>query len=75
MQAAAVALLGQVAGELVDQQAAVREDEDAGGASGLDEAGGGDRLARGGRMLEPEPAAGAGIAVAVERRRLGLVIV
>jgi hypothetical protein len=41
----AVALGGQVAVELGDEQAAVGEDEDAERARGLDEPGGGDRLA------------------------------
>ena len=48
----AVAVVGQLAPELVDEQPAVREDQDALGAGGLDEAGGGDRLAGGGRMAE-----------------------
>ena len=59
-------LLVRSRGELVDEQPAVREDQHAGGAGGLDEAGGGDRLARRGRMLEPVAAARAGIG----RRRL-----
>src|SRR5207248_1802159 len=40
---------------------AVREDQDADRARRLDEAGGGDRLARGGRMAEAVAAGGAGI--------------
>ncbi|OLE01689.1 MAG: hypothetical protein AUG91_00650 [Actinobacteria bacterium 13_1_20CM_4_69_9] len=51
-EAVAVPLGGQVALELRDEQAAVREDEHAERASGFDEAGRGDRLARSGRMAE-----------------------
>src|SRR5205085_8124262 len=58
---APVALLGEVVRELVHEQAAVGEDEDAGLAGRLDEAGGGDRLARCGGMLEPVAAAGSRI--------------
>ena len=47
--------------ELVDEQAAVREDQHADGAAGVDEAGGGDGLARRGRVLE---------AVAADRARI-----
>ena len=55
-EAVAVALRRQVALELRDEEAAVGEDEDAEVARSLDEAGGGDRLARGGRVAEPVPA-------------------
>ena len=61
MQPRAVALLGEVARELVDQQPAVGEDQDAGGAGGIDEAGRGDGLAGRGRVLEPVAAPGAGV--------------
>ena len=61
VQPRAVALLGEVARELVDQQPAVGEDQDAGGAGGIDEAGRGDGLARRGRVLEPVAAPGAGV--------------
>ena len=57
----AVALLAELAVELGDEQAAVREDEDADGARGLDEARGGDRLARRGRMAKAEAPNGARI--------------
>ena len=57
----AVAAVGDLADELVDEVAAVGEDQDAAGARGLDEADGGDRLAGAGRVLEPEAAAGAGV--------------
>ena len=67
----AVAVVGQLAPELVDEQAAVREDQDALGAGGLDEAGGGDRLARGGRVAEAVAADRAGILR--DRQRLRLV--
>ena len=40
----AVAVLGELAPELVDEQAAVGEDQDAFGPGRLDEPGGGDRL-------------------------------
>ena len=51
-EALAVALGRQVAAELVDEQPAVREDQDAELAGRLDEAGRGDRLARRGRVAE-----------------------
>src|SRR5919201_770540 len=51
-EAVAVALRLQVAVELRDEQPAVREDEHSERARRLDEAGGGDRLAGGGRMAE-----------------------
>ncbi len=71
-EAVAVALGGEVAVELGDEQAAVGEDQDAERARGLDEAGGRDRLARCGRMAEAVAALGARV-VAVEA--LGLVAV
>ena len=49
----AVALGSKLPVELRDEQAAMREDEDAHRARGLDEPGGGDRLARRGWMAEP----------------------
>ena len=55
----AVAAVGDLADELVDQVAAVGEDEDAAGARGLDEAHRGDRLAGAGGVLEPEASVGA----------------
>ena len=63
VEARAVAVLGQLAAELIDEQTAVGEDQDAFGARGLDEPGCGDRLARGGGMPE---------AVAADRARVGL---
>ena len=48
----AVALRGQLADELADEQPAVREDEDAGSAGRLDETCCGDRLAGGRRVTE-----------------------
>ena len=54
-----VAAVVQLADELVDEVAAVGEDQDAAGARGLDEADRGDRLAGAGRVLEPEAARGA----------------
>ena len=56
-----VAAVGDLADELVDEVAAVGEDQDAAGARGLDEADRGDRLAGAGGVLEPEAAVGAGI--------------
>ena len=56
-----VAAVGDLADELVDQVAAVGEDEDAAGAGGVDEADRGDGLAGPGRVLEPEAAGGAGV--------------
>ena len=61
-QARAVALFLEVALELVDEQAAVRQDQDARGAAGVDEARSGDGLAGRGRVLE---------AVAAARARIG----
>ena len=49
-----VAAVGDLADELVDQVAAVGEDQDAAGSRALDEAERGDRLAGAGRVLEPE---------------------
>ena len=68
MEPLAVAVLGQLAAELVDEQAAVREDQDAFGARGLDEAGSGDRLAGRGRVAEAVAAHRAG--VGLDRQRL-----
>ena len=56
-----VAAVGDLADELVDEVAAVGEDQDAAGARGLDEADGGDGLAGSGRVLEPEAPVGARI--------------
>ena len=60
-QALFVAAVGDLADELVDQVAAVGEDQDAAGAGRLDEADRGDRLAGAGRVLEPEAAGRAGV--------------
>ena len=57
-EAVAVTLVGEIALELRDEQAAVREDQDAEGARGFHEAGRRDRLARCGRMAEPVAADG-----------------
>ena len=59
--AVAIAAVAQLAVELVDQVAAVREDQDRAGPRGLDEAERGDGLAGPGRVLEPEAAGGVGI--------------
>ena len=53
-----VAAVAQLAVELVDEVAAVGEDQDAAGARGLDEAERGDRLAGAGGVLEPEALGG-----------------
>ena len=66
-QPVAVALGGELAVELGDEQAPVGEDEDAHRAGRLDEPRGGDRLAGRGRVPEAEAANGAGI---LSRRRL-----
>jgi hypothetical protein len=66
-QPAAIAFFRQLAVELGDEQAPVREDQDAHGPSRLDEAGGGDRLARGGWM--PEAVATRGARIGLGRRR------
>jgi hypothetical protein len=57
----AVAFRRQVVRELLYEQAAVREDEDAHRPRALDEAGGGDRLAGSGGVAEPEAADSPGI--------------
>src|SRR3712207_7971790 len=49
-----VPAVAQLAVELVDEVAAVGEDEDATGPAGLDEAERGDRLSGAGRVLEPD---------------------
>ena len=56
-----VALGREIARELGDEEPAVGEDQDAEVARGLDEAGGGDRLAGRRRMAEAESADGAGV--------------
>ena len=62
----AVALVLQLAVELRDEQAAVREDQDADRARRLDEAGGCNRLARRGRV--PEAVAADGARVGCDRQ-------
>ena len=69
-EAVAVAVLGELAAELVDEQAAVGEDEHALGAGRLDEAGGGDGLAGRGRVAE---AIAAGCPGVLGERRLEVV--
>src|SRR6266581_6349997 len=56
VEAVAVPLGRQVGRELCDEEAPVREYEDAERARGIDEAGGGNRLARSSRMAEAVPA-------------------
>ena len=56
-----VAAVAQLAVELVDEVAAVGEDQDAAGARRLDEAERGDGLAGAGRVLEPEALGGVGV--------------
>ena len=60
-QALLVAAVGDLADELVDEVAAVGEDQHAAGRGRLDEADRGDGLAGAGRVLEPEAALGAGV--------------
>ena len=57
----AIAAVAELAMELVDEVAAVGEDQDAAGARSLDEAERGNGLAGAGRMLEPEALVGVGI--------------
>ena len=57
--ALAVAAVTQLSEELIDQVAAVREDQNSAGARGLDEAEGGNRLAGARGVLEPEATMGA----------------
>ena len=61
LHALLVAAVGQLAVELVDEVAAVGEDQHAAGARGLDEAERGDGLAGAGGVLEPEAARGSGV--------------
>ena len=61
VDAVAVAAVAQLAVELVDQVAAVGEDQDAAGPRGLDEPERGHRLAGAGGVLEPEAPVGVGI--------------
>ena len=73
-QALLVAAIGDLADELVDEVAAVGEDQDAAGARGLDEADRGDGLAGAGRVLEPEAALGAGVLRSLLDRLLRLLL-
>ena len=73
LEAVAVALGRQLAIELRDEESAVGEDQDAEGAGGLDEAGGGDRLPGGGWVAEAEAPACAGVLAVVLQRQLELV--
>ena len=59
--ALAVAAVAQLAEELVDEVAAVREDQDPAGPRALDEAERRDGLAGAGRVLEPEALGGVGV--------------
>src|SRR5436853_5271345 len=61
MDAIPVSTVAQLAVELVDEVAPVGEDQDSAGPRGLDEAERRHRLARAGRVLEPEPPVGIGI--------------
>ena len=67
-EAVAVTLVGEIALELRDEQAAVREDQYAEGARGLDETGRSNGLARCSRMAEP-------IAPCCTRVRAGVLLV
>src|SRR5262249_49072025 len=60
-EALGIAAVGDLADELVDQVAAMGEDQDAARAGGLDEADRRDGLAGAGGVLEPEAATGAGV--------------
>src|SRR5881394_2418472 len=72
-EALAVALGRQVARELGDEQAAVREDQDTERAGRLDEARRGDRLPRGGRMAEAVAADGTRVVLLRLRWKLRLL--
>ena len=74
-EALAVAVVGELAPELVDEQAAVGQDQHAFGAGGLDEAGGRDRLAGGGRVAEAVAPLGARVLVRRRRELVGLAVV
>ena len=71
-QALLVPAVGDLADELVDQVAAVGEDQHAAGAGRLDETDRGDRLAGAGRVLEPEATLGARVVRRLGDRRLVL---
>src|SRR5215475_4688531 len=73
-EAVAVALSGEVPLELRDEQAPVREDQDAERPCRLDEARGRDRLSGGGRVAEAVAARRAGVGAA-EARLLVLLLV
>ena len=72
-QAVAVPLGGEVAAELVDEQPAVGEDQDAEVSRGLDEPGGGDRLAGRGGVPEAVATRRAGV-LAGEAGLVGLLV-
>ena len=69
----AIAAIAQLAMELIDEVAAVGEDQHAAGARGLDEAQGGDRLAGAGGVLEPEALGGVRILGLLLELRVPLV--
>ncbi len=60
-QALLVAARGDLADELIDEVAAVGQDQDSARSRGVDEADGSNRLAGAGRVLEPKAAVGARI--------------
>ena len=75
-----VAAVAQLAEELVDEVAAVGQDQHAAGARGLDEAERGDGLAGAGRVLEPEALGGVGVLgllgeLLLVARQLGVLLV
>ena len=74
-EALAVTVVGELAPELVDEQAAVGQDQHAFGACGLDEAGGRDRLAGGGRVAEAVAPLCTRVLVGRRREVVGLAVV
>ena len=75
LEAMRVALLLEVALELVDQETAMGEDQDAGDLGGIDEGSGGDGLAGGGRVLEAVAANGARVVDRLFARRVIVVVI
>ena len=75
LEAVRVALLFEVALELVDQETAMGKDQNAGDLGGIDKGSSGDGLAGGGWMLEAVAANGARVVDRLFARRVVIVVV
>ena len=75
LEAVRVALLFEVALELVDQETAMGKDQNAGDLGGIDKGSSGDGLAGGGRVLEAVAANGAGVVDGLFARCVIVVVV